>query len=98
MTPATPERTTDTDTPPSAVVPAAPGAQGAVTPPSPAATPRGGGEGGTSPSPLRGQAFRDAVRAAESALHARQRNARGKRRPPPIAGVRLAQGQRGEER
>lgn len=92
MTPATPERATDTDTPPSAVVPAAPGAQGAVTPPSPAATPRGGGEGGT---PLTGVA---AWKAAIAKHNRDKRTRRAERPAPPIVGVRRAQRQRGEQR
>jgi len=83
-----PERTTMTGVPPSPrVVP--------VPSPPAASPPSGGGEG---TPPLTGKAWRDAVRAATSALHAAQRNRRGKRPGPPVVGVRAAQRPRGEGR
>jgi hypothetical protein len=88
-----PERTTLTGVPPSprvVPVPSPPPVPHASTPP--LAERRGEG------TPLRGQAWRDAMKAATSRLHAAQRNRRGKPREKPIVGVRAAQRPRGEER
>jgi len=83
---------------PPAVGPATAADQSAVArPPSPAIPPVvASGEGGT--PALSGQAWRDAVKAATSKLHAAQRNRRGKRPGKPIVGVRAAQEPRGGER
>lgn len=80
-----PEHTTGTGSPPlPPVVATAPNAPGAVADPGTSSPPVVGVPG----SPLSGKAFRDAVRAATSALHAKQRNQRGKRPGPPVVGVR----------